>query len=171
MAELKLDQAAGLRSLGARRAAKVVAITGGKGGVGKTLTAVNLGTALARLGRRTMLLDADLGLANVDVLLGLYETWKGILPKNLQESYHDALQGKEEAESLFKFGYLTLRQRAQAERLFWHCCEKIMANTGRLRRGRHHHVHPAGPDPVAGVRRRCGADAQGRRHVDVCPWV
>lgn len=71
MAELKLDQAAGLRSLGARRAAKVVAITGGKGGVGKTLTAVNLGTALARLGRSTMLLDADLGLANVDVLLGL----------------------------------------------------------------------------------------------------
>ncbi len=68
------------------------------------------------------------------VLVELYETWEGILPKNLQESYHDALQGKEEAESLFKFGYLSLRQRAQAERLFWHCCEKIMANTGRLRR-------------------------------------
>jgi arginine decarboxylase len=68
------------------------------------------------------------------VLHGLYETWKGILPKNLQESYHDAVQGKEEAESLFKFGYLTLRQRAQAERIFWHCCEKIMANRGRLRR-------------------------------------
>jgi arginine decarboxylase len=68
------------------------------------------------------------------VLQELYDTWAGILPKNLQESYHDAVQGKEEAESLFKFGYLTLRQRAQAERLFWHCCEKIMANTGRLRR-------------------------------------
>lgn len=68
------------------------------------------------------------------VLHGLYETWKGILPKNLQESYHDAVQGKEEAESLFKFGYLGLRQRAQAERLFWHCCEKIMRNRTRLRR-------------------------------------
>ncbi len=68
------------------------------------------------------------------VLQELYETWEGILPKNLQESYHDALQGKEEAESLFKFGYFSLRQRAQAERLFWHCCEKIMANKGRLRR-------------------------------------
>jgi arginine decarboxylase len=68
------------------------------------------------------------------VLQELYDTWKGILPKNLQESYHDALQGKEEAESLFKFGYLTLRQRAQAERLFWHCCAKIQANTARLRR-------------------------------------
>jgi flagellar biosynthesis protein FlhG len=50
---------------------KVVAITGGKGGVGKTLTAVNLGAALAGLGRSTMLLDADFGLANVDVLLGI----------------------------------------------------------------------------------------------------
>jgi flagellar biosynthesis protein FlhG len=72
MHELQLDQAAGLRRLGAPRGVKVVAITGGKGGVGKTLTAVNLGAALARLGRRTMLLDADLGLANVDVLLGLH---------------------------------------------------------------------------------------------------
>jgi len=71
MVDLKLDQAAGLRRLGARRNAKVIAITGGKGGVGKTLTAVNLGAALARLGRSTMLLDADLGMANVDVLLGL----------------------------------------------------------------------------------------------------
>ncbi len=71
MRDLKLDQAAGLRRLGARRNAKVIAITGGKGGVGKTLTAVNLGAALAGLGRSTMLLDADLGMANVDVLLGL----------------------------------------------------------------------------------------------------
>ena len=55
----------------APRSVKVVAITGGKGGVGKTLTAVNLGAALAGLGRSTMLLDADFGLANVDVLLGM----------------------------------------------------------------------------------------------------
>ena len=41
------------------------------------------------------------------------------MPKNVQEAYHDAQQGKEEAESLFKFGYLSLRERAQAERLFW----------------------------------------------------
>jgi flagellar biosynthesis protein FlhG len=65
------DQAAGLRRLSAPRGAKVIAITGGKGGVGKTLTAVNLGAALARIGRNTMLLDADFGLANVDVLLGM----------------------------------------------------------------------------------------------------
>jgi flagellar biosynthesis protein FlhG len=65
------DQAAGLRRLRAPRATKVIAITGGKGGVGKTSTAVNLGAAFALAGRSTMLLDADLGLANVDVLLGL----------------------------------------------------------------------------------------------------
>ena len=50
---------------------QVIAVTGGKGGVGKTNVAVNLGVALCRLGRRVTLLDADLGLANVDVLLGL----------------------------------------------------------------------------------------------------
>lgn len=50
---------------------QVVAITGGKGGVGKTNVSVNLGVALCKLGRRVTLLDADLGLANVDVLLGL----------------------------------------------------------------------------------------------------
>jgi flagellar biosynthesis protein FlhG len=71
MAESYLDQAAGLRRLSASRGVKVVAVTGGKGGVGKTLTAVNLGAALAGLGRSTMLLDADFGLANVDVLLGM----------------------------------------------------------------------------------------------------
>jgi flagellar biosynthesis protein FlhG len=72
MRDLKIDQAAGLRRMTAPKPVKVVAITGGKGGVGKTLIAVNLGAALARLGRSAMLLDADLGLANVDVLLGLH---------------------------------------------------------------------------------------------------
>ncbi|MEM1435620.1 MAG: MinD/ParA family protein [Pseudomonadota bacterium] len=50
---------------------QVIAVTGGKGGIGKTNVSVNLGVALARKGRRVTLLDADFGLANVDVLLGL----------------------------------------------------------------------------------------------------
>lgn len=53
------------------RPVRTLALTGGKGGVGKTNVSVNLGAALAGMGKRTMLLDADLGLANVDVLLGL----------------------------------------------------------------------------------------------------
>ena len=52
------------------RAVKVIAVTGGKGGVGKTNITVNLAVALSGLGRRVMILDADLGLANVDVLMG-----------------------------------------------------------------------------------------------------
>ncbi len=51
---------------------RVIAVTGGKGGVGKTNVSVNLGVAMAELGRRVMLLDADLGLANIDVVLGLH---------------------------------------------------------------------------------------------------
>jgi flagellar biosynthesis protein FlhG len=50
---------------------QVIAVTGGKGGVGKTCVAVNLAGALSRAGRRVVLLDGDLGLANVDVFLGL----------------------------------------------------------------------------------------------------
>ena len=50
--------------------AKVIAITSGKGGVGKTNTSVNLGLALHKQGRKVLLLDADLGLANVNIILG-----------------------------------------------------------------------------------------------------
>ena len=50
---------------------QVIAVTSGKGGVGKTTVAVNLSLALAKRGRRVVLLDGDLGLANIDVLLGL----------------------------------------------------------------------------------------------------
>lgn len=54
-----------------RRRCRAIAVAGGKGGVGKTTVAVNLGMTLAMTGRNVMLLDADMGLANVDVLLGL----------------------------------------------------------------------------------------------------
>jgi len=50
---------------------QVIAVTGGKGGVGKTSVSVNLATALAASGKRVVLLDGDLGLANADVFLGL----------------------------------------------------------------------------------------------------
>jgi septum site-determining protein MinD len=50
---------------------RVIVITSGKGGVGKTTTTCNLGMALARLGQNTLLIDADVGLRNLDLLLGL----------------------------------------------------------------------------------------------------
>lgn len=63
---------------------RVIAVTGGKGGIGKTNVSVNLSLALAKLGRRVVLLDADLGLANVDVLLGI----------EAERNLSDVLEGK-----------------------------------------------------------------------------
>jgi flagellar biosynthesis protein FlhG len=68
---MESSQAASLKRMTNPGPVQVIAVTGGKGGVGKTSVAVNLATALASVGRRAMLLDGDLGLANVDVLLGL----------------------------------------------------------------------------------------------------
>jgi arginine decarboxylase len=67
------------------------------------------------------------------ILDEFYETWKGIQPKNVQESWHDAQQALEEARSLFKFGYLGMRELARAEHFFWSCCEKILTSMRRLK--------------------------------------
>jgi flagellar biosynthesis protein FlhG len=64
-------QAAGLKRLTNPGPVQVIAVTGGKGGVGKTSVSVNLASALTSAGKRVLLLDGDLGLANVDVFLGL----------------------------------------------------------------------------------------------------
>lgn len=51
---------------------RVIAVTGGKGGVGKTNVSLNMAIAMANMDKKVMVMDADLGLANVDVLLGLH---------------------------------------------------------------------------------------------------
>ena len=66
------------------RSARITAVTSGKGGVGKTFVAANLAAALARQGERVLVLDADLGLANLDVVLNLF-------PKI---TLHDVFSGK-----------------------------------------------------------------------------
>lgn len=89
------DQAAGLRALHAQdkqnpqtvqstqtsnlhksttgqKPVRVIAVASGKGGVGKTNVSVNLGIQLSKLGNRVLLMDADMGLANVDIMLGLH---------------------------------------------------------------------------------------------------
>lgn len=66
-----IDQASGLRKMQDLQQIKVIAVSGGKGGVGKTNVSLNTSIALAQLGKKVLVLDADLGLANVDVMLGL----------------------------------------------------------------------------------------------------
>ena len=63
---------------------RILAVTSGKGGVGKTFVSANLAAALAARGERVLVLDADLGLANLDVVLNLF-------PK---VTLHDVLTGK-----------------------------------------------------------------------------
>jgi flagellar biosynthesis protein FlhG len=67
-----IDQATSLRTLAMQgHCANVIAVTSGKGGVGKSNVAVNLAIQLSRAGKDVVLLDADLGLANCDVLCGV----------------------------------------------------------------------------------------------------
>jgi flagellar biosynthesis protein FlhG len=73
--------------VGGRRG-HISAITSGKGGVGKTFVSANLAAALARQGERVLVLDADLGLANLDVVLNLF-------PK---VTLHDVFTGKQSLE-------------------------------------------------------------------------
>ena len=70
-----MDQAKMLRRLVEERqknenGPKIIAITSGKGGVGKTNFTVNLAIAMAMCGKKILIIDADLGMANVDVILG-----------------------------------------------------------------------------------------------------
>jgi flagellar biosynthesis protein FlhG len=74
-----VDQADSLRHLAAqgrlgRPPLQVLAVTSGKGGVGKTNMTANLATLAARAGKRVLVIDADLGLANVEILLGMQPT-------------------------------------------------------------------------------------------------
>ena len=83
------------------RRARIIALTSGKGGVGKTFMSANLAAAPARRNLRVLVLDADLGLANLDVVLNLH-------PKI---TLHDVFTGKNHLEDAIlpvSYTHLTL---------------------------------------------------------------
>lgn len=71
-----MDQAQNLRNIikangqSSRPLARVITVTSGKGGVGKSNTAINLAIQLKRLGQKVIILDADFGLANIEIMFG-----------------------------------------------------------------------------------------------------
>jgi flagellar biosynthesis protein FlhG len=100
MENLREDQAKSLRIANQKRRSgvsgitRVISFTSGKGGVGKTHTIVNTAIALAKRGKTVLVLDADLGLANVNVLLG-------IQPKY---TLHDFFQGRKKLSEILITG-------------------------------------------------------------------
>jgi len=99
-----MDQAGKLRDLVKKREtapepveplqARVITITSGKGGVGKSNLAVNLALQMSKLGKRVVIVDADLGLANIEVLLGLMPRY----------SFGDILSGNKTMEEALTNG-------------------------------------------------------------------
>jgi arginine decarboxylase len=75
---------------------------------------------------RTRAPSQPVGADDPKVLQDLFEVCNTVTRKNVREAWHDALQLKEEASSLFSLGYLDLRARARVERLFWDTSEKIL---------------------------------------------
>ncbi len=67
------------------------------------------------------------------VVRELYDIWQGVTAKNVRESYHDAVQYKEELFTLFNLGYVSLEDRSKGEILFWNICEKIRRHLKSLK--------------------------------------
>lgn len=78
---------------------KVITVTGGKGGVGKSSVSLNLAVSLCQLGKKVMIFDADLGLANIDVMLGL----------KVKQNLGNVLNGECELKDIIQTGPYGLR--------------------------------------------------------------
>ncbi|HEY1884330.1 MAG TPA: septum site-determining protein MinD [Candidatus Cybelea sp.] len=101
----------------ARRLGRAIVLTSGKGGVGKTTTTANLGTALASRGVKVVLVDADVGLRNLDILLGLESRVKYHLLDVLEEraSLDDALVPSKHGDTLFLLAAAQSREKDDVE--------------------------------------------------------
>ncbi|MBR8829118.1 MAG: biosynthetic arginine decarboxylase [Gomphosphaeria aponina SAG 52.96 = DSM 107014] len=108
-----------------------------EGNVGVPILVSESGRAIAS--HHSVLIFDILGTSNVSsqppqplgekehlIIRNLWDTYNSLNENNYQEAYHDAIQFKEEAISLFGFGYLSLKERARAEQLYWACCAKIL---------------------------------------------
>ncbi|MGA8574058.1 MAG: septum site-determining protein MinD [Candidatus Cybelea sp.] len=96
---------------------RAIVLTSGKGGVGKTTTTANLGTALARRGASVVMIDADVGLRNLDIVLGLESRVKHHLLDVLEERVEvgDALVADKHTESLFLLAAAQSREKDEVE--------------------------------------------------------
>lgn len=108
------------KNLNSKSDKRIIAVTSGKGGVGKTNIVANLGYALGRLNKKVLILDADLGLGNLDVLLGLAPKYnlshviKGT--KNIQEiiiNYHGKMKILPASSGIQEISQLTKKQKSR----------------------------------------------------------
>jgi septum site-determining protein MinD len=96
---------------------RAIVLTSGKGGVGKTTTTANLGTALASRGARVVMIDADVGLRNLDLVMGLESRVKYHLLDVLEEraSLEDALIAAKQTEGLYLLAAAQAREKDEVE--------------------------------------------------------
>lgn len=128
------------------RAGRLIAVASGKGGVGKTWTGVSLSQALAENGRQVLLFDGDLGLANVDVQLGLMPN------RNLALVLADQIRLKDAIMSVERGGFDVIAGTSGSGDLA-SVDPQILAATGRELKDLARHYHHAVLDLGAGIGR------------------
>jgi septum site-determining protein MinD len=102
---------------GAPKLGRAIVVTSGKGGVGKTTTTANLGTALAARGARVVLVDADVGLRNLDIVLGLESRVQHHVLDVIEEraTLDDALVADKRSPSLFLLAAAQSREKEDVD--------------------------------------------------------